>query len=220
MLIEEVIKSSGENEVHISLIGMSNIGKSHWAKRLAAEAGFEWVDCDLMVEQKLTAQLAEFNYKGIEGVAAWMGFPFDPQYPETSRIYIDCEKAVMLEVIDKLRAAPPGGKPLVVDTTGSVIYTGSEIAEELGKLSRIVYLEASRDHVAELFSRYMTFPKPLIWDNIHAPRAGESPQQAMMRAYPQLLDSRARRYAEIAHVTIPFEQHRKTNAVMDSCVKR
>ena len=122
---------------------MSNIGKSHWAKRLAAESGFEWVDCDLMVEQRLTAQLAEFNYKGIEGVAEWMGHPFDPQYPETSRIYIDCEKAVMLEVIDKLCTTPPDSKPLVVDTTGSVIYTGADIAEQLGKLSRIVYLEAS-----------------------------------------------------------------------------
>jgi shikimate kinase len=198
---------------------MSNIGKSHWAKRLAAEAGFEWVDCDLMVEQRLTAQLAEFNYKGIEGVAEWMGHPFDPQYPETSRIYIDCEKTVMQEVIDKLRKAPRDSKPLVVDTTGSVIYTGDEIAEQLGKLSRIVYLEASREHVAELFSRYMIYPKPLIWDNIHAPRPGESPQQAMMRAYPLLLDSRAKRYAGMAHVTIPFEQHRKTDAVLDSCTK-
>ena len=205
--------------MHISLIGMSNIGKSHWAERLAAEAGFEWVDCDLMIEHKLEVQLKKFNHKGIEGVAEWMGHPFDPQYPETSRQYIDCERAVMREVIDKLRTSPPDGKPLVVDTTGSMIYTGDDIVEQLGKLSRIVYLEASREHVAELFSRYMTYPKPLIWDNIHAPRPGETPQQAMMRGYPLLLDSRARRYAELAHVTIPFEQHRRTNAVLDVCIK-
>jgi shikimate kinase len=199
--------------VHITLIGMSNIGKSYWAKRLH-EAGYEWVDCDLMVENMLKEQLKEFNYQGIEGVAEWMGHPFDPQYPQTSKLYIDCEKAVMREVLDKLRKAPAGSKPCVIDTTGSVIYTGDEITEELGELSRIVYLEASREHVAELFSRYMIYPKPLIWDNIHAPREGETPQQAMMRAYPLLLESRARRYANMAHETIAFERHRKSKDLL------
>jgi len=192
--------------VHITLIGMSNIGKSHWAKKLAAEGGFERIDCDGLVEQKLKAELSKAGHSGIEGMAKWLGQPFDPQYPETSQIYTDRERAVMEDVIAKLGDK---ARPLVIDTTGSVIYTGDDILERLRNLTKVVYFEASRDHVAHLFAKYATDPKPLIWNGAYAPRAGEAAEDALKRCYPELLEGRARRYAKIAHVTIPFDDHKK-----------
>ena len=35
----------------VSLIGMSNVGKTYWAKRLA-DTGFLHVNCDALIEEK------------------------------------------------------------------------------------------------------------------------------------------------------------------------
>ena len=195
--------------MHITLIGMSNIGKSRWSKRLEAESGFERVACDDLVERKLAPELIKHGYAGIRDVAKWMGQPFDPQYPDTSAKYLACEQAVMRETIERLKnpAAGKPPKPLVIDTTGSVIYLGEEIAKQLRALTRIVYLEASPEHSARLFDRYMHSPKPVIWDGAYTPQAGEAPQDTLKRCYPELLRRRAALYKEIAHVIIPYEKH-------------
>ena len=90
--------------MHITLVGMSNIGKTHWSNRLAAEAGFERIDCDFLVEQKLGTELTKLGYAGIEDVAKWMGQPYASQYPDTSQKFVNCERAVMREILDKLQS--------------------------------------------------------------------------------------------------------------------
>ena len=74
--------------MHITLIGMSNIGKTHWSNLLVTERGFTKIDCDFRIEQKLGPELTKLGYHGIRDVAKWMGQPFDPQYPETSRKFL------------------------------------------------------------------------------------------------------------------------------------
>ena len=191
--------------MHIALVGMSNIGKSHWAARLAAEAGFTCVDCDHEVEGLLGTELTRLGYAGLQDVARWMGQPYESRYEETSGKYIACEKEVMQNVVARLRdqASPP----LVIDTTGSVIYVGDDVIEALRQSARVIYLEAPTGHIDALFARYLAEPKPVIWGDAYAPRTGESPQDCLRRCYTDLLTSRARRYQAIAHVTIPFEQH-------------
>lgn len=195
----------GIRALHLTLIGMSNIGKSHWARRLAAESGFEHIDCDLLIEKKLAPELAQRGHKGLHGVAQWLGHPYDPQYPETSRKYVGLERAVMQEVIKKLQTAK---KPMVVDTTGSVIYAGDDIADQLRALTRVVYLEALPENISQLFENYAKEPKPVIWDGIFTPLPGETPRDALIRCYPELLRSRDRRYRQIAHAVIPFGRHK------------
>jgi len=190
---------------------MSNIGKSHWGRRLADEAGFEHIECDALIEQKLMADLA--GRHGTKGMAQWMGQPFDAHYPEASHKYLTSEKAVMQDIITRLRAGP--AKPLVIDTTGSVIYTGSEITDALKKLTRVIYFETSPAHTAELFTRYASDPKPVIWDTMFTPLPGEAQMDALQRCYRTLLESRARQYAQLAHVTVPYEQHRRADAPLN-----
>lgn len=192
--------------MHISLIGMSNVGKSHWARHIASKEGYERVDCDKLVEKKLASELIRLGYEGIHDVAKWMGQPYDPQYADTSRKYLASEREVMLEIIDRLHAKP--AKPLVIDTTGSVIYVGDDVTEQIKNLTRTVYLEASKNHVSKLFERYIANPKPVIWGASYAPKPGEAPADTLKRCYPGLLAYRAERYTALAQIRLPYERHK------------
>jgi shikimate kinase len=189
---------------------MSNIGKSHWAGQLAAKAGFDWIDCDRLIEQKLGPELTECGYSGINDVARWMGQPYDAQYAANSKKYIDCERNVMREAISRLKNG--ASKPIVIDTTGSVIYTGEDILSDLKRLTKIVYLEAAPENGAHLYEVFFSEPKPVIWGDKFAPRAEEKPPDSLKRCYSELLQFRDRRYRGIAHVTIPFDRHKKPDA--------
>jgi shikimate kinase len=176
---------------HISLIGMSNIGKSHWSRELAAR-GYKHVDCDALVEEKLAVELTAQGYKGLAEVAKWMGQPYDTQYPYTSQKYVACERGVMLEIIEQLKTKPD--QPLVIDTTGSVVYVGDDIMKELQALTCVVYLEATAAHAAKLFERYASNPKPVIWGESFKPSSDESLQEIARRRGAHLLAQRVARF--------------------------
>lgn len=192
---------------------MSNIGKSHWARRrLERESGFKRLSCDELIEQRLAPELKKLGYRGLRDVAAWMGQPYDSRYAETSRTYLACERDIMLDIIERLRAAT---QPMVIDTTGSVIYTSDDILEQIRALTKVVYLQASDGHVSQLFRNYLKNPKPVIWGDSFAPRQGEAPMDALQRCYPDLLKFRDARYRAVAHVHIAFERHRAADATWD-----
>ena len=200
--------------MRISLIGMSNIGKSTWARQVAAKGGYGLVACDALIEKRLGAELTQ---KGMRGMASWMGLPWEPQYKKNAAIYLDHERAVMREQLARLKADE--GLQVVMDTTGSVIYTGDDILAEMRATTTVVYLEASEEHTEALFKHYMTHPKPTIWGDIYAPQANESGEETLKRCYPELLRFRAGRYAEIAHMTIPFAQHRDRSANLGAAIR-
>jgi shikimate kinase len=195
--------------VHISIIGMSNVGKTAWSKRLVAESGFELICCDAMIEQMLGIELTKLGYAGIEDVAKWMGQPYEPHYPETSARYVHCEREVMLAVIEKLKTTTD--HPLVIDTTGSVITVGDDIIEQLRNLTNVMYFEASPEQEATLFERYIANPKPVIWENLFSFKPGETEFDALKRCYPDLLHSRAQRYKKMAHVTLSCDTLKESN---------
>jgi shikimate kinase len=194
---------------------MSNIGKTGWANRLAAQLQAEAVECDRLIEEALAPELKKRGYNGLRDMAKWLGQPYESQYPETSRVYLAKERAVLQELIARLKHAE---QPMIISTTGSVIHAGEDIAEQLRTLTRVVYLEAAPQHVAELFERYIAEPKPVIWGDSFAPRPGEAPQEALKRCYPQLLNFRAEHYAKMAHVKVPFEKHHAPGADPDALI--
>lgn len=187
----------------VTLVGMSNVGKTYWSKRLAAEAGFTHICCDDLIETELGDVLQELGYSGgIADMAKWLGQPYDPQFPKNQQIYLDLEIATMQSLITQLEQSARDTS-VIIDTTGSVVHTSSEICEKLQALTTVMYLEATPEMRHEMFKLYIAEPKPVVWGDIYAPKTDETPEQALARCYPELLAYRSGHYAAMSDVTIP-----------------
>lgn len=192
--------------LRLALIGMSGAGKTFWS-RLLASAGHPAVSCDDKIEERLAPRLEAGGYSGINGVAAWMGWPDSPTYAERESQYLSDEIAVLEAVLTDLARSPE--KSLVLDTTGSVIYTGNHHLMRLRKLTTVVHLAASPREQELLIERYLNDPKPVLWRGAFQPKDGETPRQTVARCYPNLIAARRRSYATLAHCTIEVAQLRE-----------
>ena len=185
--------------LRIALIGMSGAGKTFWTKKLA-ESGVPAISCDDRIEQKLAPRLAAGGYVGINGVAAWMGWPDSSTYAEREAEYLAEETHTLDEALVQLEKQPE--KALVLDTTGSVIYTGNHLLMRMRQQITIVYLAASAEELQVLIERYLNDPKPVLWRGAFQPKSGETPRQTVARCYPALIEARRRSYEALAHCTL------------------
>src|SRR5437763_7167218 len=119
---------------------MSGAGKTFWTRRIA-ETGVAAISCDDLIEEKLAPRLKAGGYAGINGVAAWMGWPDSATYAEREAHYLAEEIHALDEVLEQLEKQPT--KSLVLDTTGSVIYAGNHLLRRLRRHLILVYLAAS-----------------------------------------------------------------------------
>ena len=192
--------------LRLALVGMSGAGKSYWTERLVAE-NIPAISCDSQIEARLVHTLQEGGFQGINGVAAWMGWPDSPEYAEREAQYLAEEIASLDEVLTSLEKDPQ--RELVLDTTGSVIYTGNNLLFRLRKLMTVVYLAASNEEHGLLIQRYLKDPKPVLWRGAFQPRKGEDPHDTVARCYPALLAARRQGYQALAHCTIPVADLRE-----------
>lgn len=192
--------------LRLALIGMSGSGKSHWAKNLAA-LGCPTVCCDDQIEARLAPILKAGGYAGINGVAAWMGWPDTPTYAEREAQYLREEMATLDEILSSLERDPK--LELVLDTTGSVISTGNHNLRRLRRQMTVVYLAASPPEIELLIERYLRDPKPVLWQGVFQPYPGETAQDTVVRCYPLLIAARRQSYEALAHVTVPTRTTRE-----------
>ena len=188
-----------DRPLRIALIGMSGAGKTFWTKKLA-EAGYPAVSCDDRIEQRLAKRLAAGGHSGINGVAAWMGWPDSRTYTERETDYLAAEIHTLDEVLTALEKQAE--KSLVLDTTGSVIYSGNNLLMRLRRQMTIVYLAASAQEQQLLIERYLHDPKPVLWRGAFQPKPGETPRETVARCYPALIEARRRSYEALAHCTL------------------
>jgi shikimate kinase len=192
-------QSNKENVLRLALIGMSGAGKTFWTKRLA-ESGVPATSCDDRIEQKLAPRLAAGGYAGINGVAAWMGWPDSPTYGQRESDYLTEEIHTLDEVLTELEKHRE--KSLVLDTTGSLIYIGNNLLMRLRRQMTIVYLAASPQEQQLLIERYLNDPKPVLWRGAFQPKPTESPRETVARCYPALIAARRQSYEALAHCTL------------------
>lgn len=197
----------------LTLIGMSNCGKTYWSKKLE-EIGFTRFSCDDLIESKLEKELKNLGYSGIADVAKWMGQPFESQYRETSKKYLAFEKESLSGIIQIL-SKKSVYENIVVDSTGSVIYAGDKIMEHLRSLSIIVYLDTPEEVIRDLGRIFFKNPKPVIWGDKYIKREKESDAEALKRCYPSLLNYRCKEYRKYAYIELNYFLLRKPNFTVD-----
>jgi len=195
-----------ENRLIVSLIGISNIGKTYWSKKLH-EISFRHINCDNLIEEKLSPILKKLKYSGIEDVSCWMGQPYDDRYATNQQKYLSIEKEIMKSIFAQIKNKK--SQNTVIDTTGSVVHTGKNICAKLRQYSLIVYLEANQNMKEKMFNQYIKKPKPVVFGDIFDPKQNETATQTLQRCYRKLLNLRSVLYSQYADVIIPIESIKK-----------
>jgi hypothetical protein len=197
----------------LALVGMSGSGKTFWTKKLVA-AGWRSVCCDELIEQRLASRLAAGGHSGINGVAAWMGWPTSVTYPPREAEYLAQEIGVMDEFLNNLEKETSGlekdssGAPIVLDTTGSVIYAQNNILMRLRRQMTVVHLANTDDEQRMLVERYLNDPKPVLWRGTFHVKDQETPRETVARCYPLLIASRRKSYETLAHCAVQVSELR------------
>ena len=145
------------------------------------------------------------------GLAEWMGFPYESKYRERESRYLDYEIEVLNRIlgeIESLEERP--AERMVIDTTGSVIYTGEEILGKLRRSTAVVHLSTPPEVKERMLQVYVAQPRPVLWRDLFNKRPEESNEEALARCYPVLLLTRERLYESYADITIDY--HKRNEA--------
>lgn len=191
----------------LSLIGMSGVGKSYWAKQLAA-AGYTHLDCDLAIAEHLGELIAPRDgEQPVHAVGRWMGMPWSEGFEQREAKYLALEADATQQAIND--AAEHPDEPAVIDTTGSLIYTGDALLERLKRSTRVVYFDVPIEVRQQMVELYLGEPKPVLWQGMYQPEPGQSQEQSLERCYANLLADRDRRYRALADVVLDYQALRE-----------
>ncbi len=175
----------------LGLVGMSNGGKSYRSRVLKNELDWHWYEVDAHIQDAL-------GLEDMNDISSWLGYPTMETYAERQVTYLAAEeKCTHLEHLDT------EGKNLVFDTTGSVIYLSDATKTWLLDQCLVVNIDVGEEAIDTMYEQYFAEPKPVIWGDAYSRLEGESDDDSLRRCYPELLRSRLKAYAELAHVTIP-----------------
>ena len=191
LLPKEVKQRFEQGELKIALLGMSNIGKSHFAARLGREFGFQSVEVDAVIQSKL-------GKSSMDDHAEWLGQPYSDGYAARSAEAMRLETEATSEAMDLCA----NGDNFVLDAPGSVIYVDAPVLTRLSDEFWNIYVRAEDDDLERLKQLYITSPKPLIWNGNYNSSLANDPHEAAMESYAGLLKSRAEHYARLADITL------------------
>ncbi|MBX7196525.1 MAG: AAA family ATPase [Sandaracinaceae bacterium] len=186
----------------LSLLGMSGVGKSHWAKKLEAR-GWLRIDCDTEIARRLGELLTiGEGEEPVHALGTWMGMPWTRGYREREAAYLTLEEQVTSDALDRAHTASSAGREVVVDCTGSVIYLPSSVLRRLEHETHVVYLRTPDARREAMLARYLAEPKPVVWGESFAPHDDEHEGRGLSRLYPELLRFRDTRYSALAVHTL------------------
>ena len=100
-------------------------------------------------------------------------------------------------------------KNIVVDPTGSVIYTGEGMLKKLRQYTIAVYLSTPPEVREQLLRAYVSNPHPMLWRDKFHKRSTDTDEEALVRCYPLLVQTRERLYEQYTDITIDYYKRRK-----------
>lgn len=201
----------------LALIGMSGIGKTAWAGRLA-DAGFACLPCDDLIAARLRARFTIAS-PSLYDVGAWMGMPHEAHFAEREAAYLACEAAVLREIAGDVLEHHAPGRRLVIDLTGSAVYADPAILAAIRRAATVVHLAAGPAHHRQLLQAYLARPRPVVWNGVYRPEPNEPPDAALARCYGRLLAQREVLYAALSHVRLDAAVHSDPSFSVDAFVR-
>lgn len=178
-----------DKTLKLAFVGMSNIGKSHTAKRMARHFGYKLVEIDKKIWERL-------GHDNMEEFADWQGHPYEEGYAEREALSIEMEGLATDKAVEKAKGAT------ILDTTGSVIYISPTIRRKIKEQFYVVHIKAEPTDLERLKWDYFDNPKPLIWGRQYRPKPNLTDRENIFECYPRLLMSRAKEYASMADATV------------------
>ncbi|MEP6341941.1 MAG: hypothetical protein ABJ275_01400 [Maricaulaceae bacterium] len=182
------------SNLKVALLGMSNIGKSNFAARLARDFDFQSVEVDQLIQSKL-------GQGSMDDHAKWLGQPYSEGYSARETKAMELEGSA---IQDAMTLCQTSGNA-VLDAPGSVIYANDNILDQLKSDFWLIYIEASSFDLERLKQLYMSCPKPLIWKDSYDSSLGNTQDEAILNSYPKLLSQRSKIYKRLADITLPAE---------------
>ena len=199
--------------MRLSLIGMSGAGKSYWSGKMEG-LGYQKFCCDELIAERLGPVLQRKG-KATVDLAEWMGWPDSEGYSEAQALYLKLEGDVIALVCDELEKTAEKNTPVVVDTTGSLIYLEKKLLNRLRAQTLTVHLDLPSKKHEQLFEAYLQDPKPVVWEGKYLPREGESPQNTLSRCYRELLSFRNERYRAMADCILDYSFHHSSGTCLE-----
>jgi shikimate kinase len=200
--------------MRLSFIGMSGSGKSYWSAKLA-QWGYRHFCCDAMIATRLAPELIRPDESRMT-MGEWMGFPYQPQYTEREARYLACEMAVLGEILTCIEREVDGCEwDVIVDTTGSVVYTGQELLNKLRRHTTVVHMATPIEVQERMLELYLVNMRPVLWQGMFEKRSGETNEAALARCYHKLLSSRERLYQRLADVTVGYDERNRDGFGVD-----
>ena len=135
----EFAERYAKGTLKIAFIGMSNIGKSYTALRLATRYEFNLIEVDKIIWENL-------GHDSMEAFAQWQGHPYTHGYSEREKESIALESQATRAALNTQEQNP------MIDTTGSVIYVDQDVLKKLKQDYYVVYIEAMQDHICLLYT--------------------------------------------------------------------
>lgn len=148
-----------------------------------------------------------------------MGLPYEPGYTEREKKYLSLEIDVLEDILRYLESGITADN-VVVDTTGSVIYTGEDNLRRLRNLTTVVHFRTPPEVQDVMLQNYLKKHRPVLWQGMFQKEPGESNEEALARCYALLLSAREEIYSRHAHVSIDYEDRRKDGYTINDFLDR
>lgn len=204
---EDVERSPEDRQYNILFLGMSNVGKTYWAKSLARRFGYKHVEFDELI--KASPEIADLindieGKDGAERLGKWFGMPWEPGFQE--------KEDRSLAVEGRFMSANYGYGNILEDLTGSAIYIPDQLAR-LARTGLVIHLATSQEArdqiIARMLRDFVGIPKPVCWNGNFKPISGETGREdTLKRCYPLLVSSREELYKRFSDISLPYEVHK------------